>query len=83
MSISSSGVTGSARYGGQSSARSCYAQNGAQGVTPYQYSTNKYTASPSDQPCFRQIEVTLNSAQRVIINHPLVSQSDDGFAFDA
>ena len=40
-------------------------------------------SSPSRQPCFRQIEVTLNSAQRVIIDHPLVAQADDGFAFDA
>src|SRR5204862_4117281 len=40
-------------------------------------------ASPSAEPCFRQIEVTLNSAQRVIINHSLVSQADDGFSFDA
>ena len=39
--------------------------------------------SPSDQPCFRQIEVALNSAQRVIINHSFVSQADDCFSFDA
>src|SRR5215216_848161 len=37
----------------------------------------------SAQPCFRQVEVTLNSAQRVIINHSIVSQADDGLAFDA
>src|SRR5213596_3516107 len=37
----------------------------------------------SDQPCFRQIKVTLNSAQRVIIDDSLVSQADDGFSFDA
>jgi hypothetical protein len=43
----------------------------------------KRRASPSAQPCFSQIEVTLNSAQRVIINHPFVSQADDGFSFDA
>ena len=40
-------------------------------------------ASPSGQPCFCQIEVALNSAQRVIINHSFVSQADNGFAFDA
>ena len=50
---------------------------------PLQQSTRQYAASPSGQPCFRQIEVALNSAQRVIINHSLVSQADDGFAFDA
>ena len=38
---------------------------------------------PSGQACFRQIEVALNSAQRVIINHSFVSQADDGFSFDA
>src|SRR5947207_15669912 len=43
----------------------------------------EYAASPCGQPCFRQIEVTLNSAQRVVINHSLVSQADNGFAFDA
>src|SRR2546430_12450288 len=43
----------------------------------------KYAASSSGQPCFCQIEVTLNSTQRVVINHSLVSQADNGFAFDA
>ena len=39
--------------------------------------------SPSGQSCFRQIEVPLNSPQRVIINDPFVSQTDNGFAFHA
>ena len=38
---------------------------------------------PSGQPCFCQIEVTLNSAQRVIVDDPLVSQTDDGLPFNA
>src|SRR4029450_7930978 len=50
---------------------------------PYQKSIREYAASPSGQPCFCQIEVALNSAQRVIIYHSLVSQADNGFAFNA
>ena len=41
------------------------------------------TVHPPLSRRFRQIEVTLNSAQRVIINHSFVSQADDGFSFDA
>src|SRR5262249_41034194 len=43
--------------------------------------TGPDVVSPSYQPRFRQIEVALNSAQSVIINHALISQTDDGFAF--
>src|SRR5512132_1378415 len=50
---------------------------------PYQKSIHEYAASSSGQPCFCQIEVALNSAQRVIINHSFVSQADNGFAFNA
>jgi hypothetical protein len=38
---------------------------------------------PPGQPCFCQIEVTLNSTQRVIVDDTFVSQTNDGFPFDA
>src|SRR5205814_8634606 len=58
-------------------------KTGPRSDPPYEHPRHEYAALPAGQPCFRQIEVTLNSAQRVIINHSLVSQADDGFSFDA
>ena len=75
-------MTGSARQGEQSCG-AFYAQDSAHGVTRPTKVDPEDPASTSGQSCFRQVEVALNSAQRVIVNHSLVSQADNGFAFDA